>query len=189
MRLFVALPLPAAVRREVGELLATLRSELPAARWIPPENLHLTLCFLGEQPVALLDGLRARLRAACRACSSFEAAVGRGGAFPSRTRPRVLWIGFRAPEGALARLVAAVERACDEAGAPQRGGARHDPHVTVARCRRTWSAPTAGLWDERVPASLGPPFTVRHAVLFESRPASRGVRYHELAHCALGAAA
>jgi len=55
VRLFVALELPDALRRAAGERVAAEHPRLPAARWTHPDNLHLTLVFLGEVEEAAVD--------------------------------------------------------------------------------------------------------------------------------------
>ncbi|HJR19354.1 MAG TPA: RNA 2',3'-cyclic phosphodiesterase, partial [Actinomycetota bacterium] len=48
MRLFVAVDLPATVKDELDRLIAALRPSIPDAKWVPRDNIHLTLSFLGE---------------------------------------------------------------------------------------------------------------------------------------------
>lgn len=129
MRLFVAVELPDAVREGLSRLCA----DVPGARWVEPEQMHLTLRFIGE-----VDGLverevvdaLARVRA-----EPFSVSLSGVGHFPPRGLPRVLWAGVERSE-ALAALHDRVERALQRAGLePERR--RFFPHVTLARLRGT----------------------------------------------------
>ncbi|MDH3739547.1 MAG: RNA 2',3'-cyclic phosphodiesterase, partial [Alphaproteobacteria bacterium] len=88
IRLFVALGLPEPVR----ERLALVRAPLPDARWVPAQNMHVTLRFIGEvePPVAEeVDGLLAHIDA-----PAFDLCLAGLGTFGSRGRVRALWAGF-----------------------------------------------------------------------------------------------
>jgi len=81
------------VRQALGEAIEQLR---PAARdvaWVAPDNLHLTLKFLGAVPEARIDSVAGALTDASREAGSFEARIRGLGAFPSAGRPRVVWAG------------------------------------------------------------------------------------------------
>ena len=127
IRLFVAIALPAAVRAA----LARLQCGVAGARWVVPENLHLSLRFIGE-----VDGETAQdvVDALERVDGvPFELSLGGVGHFGDRRRARVLWAGVRKSEP-LAALRARVERALARAGlAPE--GRRFSPHVTLARLK------------------------------------------------------
>ena len=125
MRLFVALDLPWPLR----ERLALLATGIMGARWVPRENLHLTLRFIGEVPnwraeeVDLaLHGVRGR---------GFPLVVAGVGLFEKGGRVTALWAGVeRSP--ALDHLQAKIETALQRAGLePERR--RYIPHVTLAR--------------------------------------------------------
>ena len=134
MRLFVALALPAEVRRAIHGAAAPLRDALGrAVAWTPADTLHLTLRFLGDVPRAGLDDLLASLGEAAAASEPATLAIGGIGAFPSMGRPRVLWLGV-APDAALAALQARVERACAALGHAAEPRPFH-PHVTLGRLR------------------------------------------------------
>lgn len=189
MRLFVAVSLPEAVRRAVGELVDALRPQLPPARWVAPDRLHLTLAFLGEQPEERLAPLVAALAEGCRPVTPFEARLGGAGVFPERGRARVAWVAFVAPDGVVEALAEAVSGACRQAGVPPADRARFHPHVTLARCRGGWSGAARRRWASSVPAGLGGAFPVGEATLFESLLAPGGPRYSRLADLPLEAAA
>ena len=127
MRLFVALPLPEEVRLR----LALLCGGLPGARWVAPDNLHLSLRFLGE----LDDGQASDLDGALSEVKTpgFAFQLSGVGSFGSGRQPRVLWAGV-APSRDLLRLREKVEHAVIRAGL-KRDQHKFRPHVTLARFR------------------------------------------------------
>jgi len=127
MRLFVGLALPQSLK----DRLAPLMAGLPGARWVPPENLHLTLRFVGEvdeREAALLDEALVTIER-----SPFELQVSGCGIFAQRRGPEAVWIGV-ASTPPLVDLQAAIERAAVRAGlAPEEK--RFRPHITLARLK------------------------------------------------------
>src|ERR687894_1412208 len=105
MRAFVAVFPPSEVRREA---LAWARrwSSDDRMRWTRPENIHLTLKFLGDIRAEALDGIRDALGEACAQHASFDTALAELGAFPSARRARVLWVGVGAGFDQMRFLVA-----------------------------------------------------------------------------------
>src|SRR3546814_7651049 len=133
LRLFIALPLPEDIRGR----LAGICNGLPGARWVSPENMHLTLRFIGEVghgEAADIDVALSTLRA-----PAFDVMLDRLGTF-GRPKPHALWAGAERGEPLL-RLQSKVE------GAVTRSGMKHEerkfmPRVTLARLR---GAPPARL--------------------------------------------
>jgi 2'-5' RNA ligase len=125
IRLFVALALPAALKAQ----LALLAGGIPGARWVPPENYHLTLRFIGEvEPwrAQEVDEALAAIRA-----PGFELSLRGLGTFEKGGRINALWVGAEKSE-ALGFLQAKVETALQRTGfEPERR--RFAPHVTLAR--------------------------------------------------------
>jgi len=130
MRLFVALELPAAVRENLGALLKALRAVSPQTRWVRPENLHLTLKFIGEVPETEFAVIREAL-AAARSDQPVTLEFRGLGFFPNEKRPRVFWAGIEASPN-LKTLAAEIDRAMEKLGIPceQRP---FSPHLTLAR--------------------------------------------------------
>ncbi len=127
IRLFVGLALPDSLKRT----LAVLSGGLPNARWVPPENLHLTLRFIGEVDETLADDIDENLRSLHE--TAFPLEIGGLGTFESGRGVFHLWVGAkRSP--ALTHLQGKIERAVVRAGcAPQ--GRRFQPHITLARLK------------------------------------------------------
>lgn len=136
MRLFLAINLPASVRRGIRAATAPLRDathDRDAVKWVDDDHLHLTLKFLGEQPDASVGPLRAALEAAVAPHTTFTLDVGGLGAFPNLHMPRVVWMGVT-PEPKLELLQHDVERACAALGYPLDARAFR-PHITLGRTR------------------------------------------------------
>jgi 2'-5' RNA ligase len=166
-RLFTGLEIPSDVRQS----LSILRGGLPGARWIDPENYHLTLRFLGD-----VDGTTARDFAQSLgdiAASPFELGLDSLGSFGGR-KPRAIFASV-APSNALQALQRAHERAARAAGLPPEPR-NYTPHVTVARLRGTSSASVA-TYLERQGAFSSEPFEVTRFVLFSSRASVGGGPY------------
>ena len=130
MRLFVALEAPAAVRESLASLLQTLRAVSPQIRWVRPENLHVTLKFIGEVPETKLAGVRVAL-ASVRSEQPVTLDFRGLGFFPNEKHPRVFWAGIEASSN-LKTLAAEVDGATEKLGIPRE---RHpfSPHLTLAR--------------------------------------------------------
>ena len=176
MRLFVAIEVPPALRRCLGESVERLRAGLPRARWARPENWHLTLAFLGETPKERLGELERALGPVFGSRRRFPLRLEGCGRFPTRGRARVVWIGFGKSEELL-DLERGVRRALEnELGLPAERRPFH-PHLTVARCSPPWPARSAEAWIESRPTGLGESFAVDRGALIRSRLGAGGASY------------
>ncbi len=127
-RLFVALDLPRVVR----DALAQISPYFPGLRPLPPEQIHLTLSFLGHVAAAPADVLREKLCAIC--FQKFFLPIVGLGTFPAHGNVRVLWVGVGSGHPQLFLLHQRVQEAALGAGlGPDLGAWR--PHLTIARCR------------------------------------------------------
>jgi 2'-5' RNA ligase len=178
MRLFLALEVPEAVRREVARRMAGLRERLPRARWVDPEILHLTLLFFGAVDDAEVPGLAAALGGAFAGHPPLELRLAGGGTFPPRRPARVAWVGMETPApddlaalqaDATAAAVASIEFVPEERP--------FHPHVTLARCEPPWPRDAADKFANAFPGAVGQPWVADHGVLFESKMSPRGPRY------------
>jgi RNA 2',3'-cyclic 3'-phosphodiesterase len=138
-RTFIAVELPPDVRARVAQHIASLRHELPDARasWCREDNLHLTLKFLGNVPVADISKVSDAVASATRSAPSFELTFSDCGVFPPHGRPSVLWIGTQASD--LQALHAAIDKELAEAGFA-RESRPFRPHLTIARLRHPQGA-------------------------------------------------
>ncbi len=183
MRLFFAVPAPAAVQGALAEWGREARRRGDGWRWVDPATIHLTLRFLGETDAALV----APLVEAAQAIAGREprhAVTARGwGVFPSPARPRVLWAGLAGELSQLARLAGALEAEARRRGfAPEERGFR--AHLTLARAVRDAQPRLPGRPDDEQP-EFGP-FPVDELLLVQSHLGPGGAVYEPLARVPLG---
>jgi 2'-5' RNA ligase len=138
-RLFLGVPVAVKTVESLGEVADAMRRDAYAAgyqiRWVPPINYHVTLAFLGDTAVDVIDAISDRLGPRIAGMSPFEFWVRGFGAFPSLEHARVLWAGVHDPAAGLSELALACADELEELGFPREQRAYH-PHVTVGRAKR-----------------------------------------------------
>jgi 2'-5' RNA ligase len=181
LRSFVALEVPAPAIEAIARVRRTLQAEpwCDDVRWVPDENLHVTLHFLGELPVERAPAIVDALHAAAASHSPFACSLSRVEAFPSARRARVIVVELSAAD-ALAALARDIGEALTPLGFPPERR-RFRPHVTLGRVRRP------PLRDVVLEASVeGSPFEAQEMVLFRSELRPEGAHYAPIATIALG---
>jgi 2'-5' RNA ligase len=135
-RLFVAAWLPEAAAREAARVLDRLQSAGGDVKWVSPENLHVTLRFLGDTDEGRVPALVAAVSDAAEGVSPFSVVLGAAGTFPPRGTPRVVWLGI----GRGAKEIADLARRAEDrlvarglVGEPETRPFR--AHVTLGRPR------------------------------------------------------
>lgn len=132
-RLFVAIELPEAAKVALTAAQDSLRGDLPGARWVEPDGMHLTLKFLGPVENAAVDDIAAALEEAVREHKAYRFSVQGIGGFPTHTRPRVVWAGIK-DGGHTAELAKPVEHSMERLGFKPEDRPFH-PHITLARIK------------------------------------------------------
>jgi 2'-5' RNA ligase len=136
-RLFVAIPIPGAVRNKMIHVQQELRRLAPhdAVRWTKPEQFHLTLRFLGDVSPDRVAALKESFRTACSGESALHLCAQGIGFFPNTRSPRVIWVGINDGEGRLAALQKKIENAVRQF-ADEPGGDNFSGHATLGRFKR-----------------------------------------------------
>lgn len=168
IRLFVAIPLPERVRMQ----LASVQSGLQGARWIRPENIHLTLRFIGEVPNDVAADIDAALGSI--EAPRFTVEIDGIGSFKRGKHPHALWAGIARTEP-LMRLQAKIESALVRAGLDPEER-KFAPHVTLARLRDVRRGRVEA-WAQAHGSFRATPFEADRFVLFSSFLASAGAIY------------
>jgi 2'-5' RNA ligase len=180
LRLFVAIPLPDEVRAAMRRRLARLRSLLPQARWIDPEQTHLTLAFFGHHPPERLDALGGALGDVFARYPPLPLRLYGGGTFPPGRPARVAWVGAKGPPELLP-----LQRDVADAAAgvlewePEKR--LFHPHVTLTRCNPAWQRQLVERFHSEVAGAWGEEFVASEGVLYRSRLSPRGAQHEPLA--------
>jgi RNA 2',3'-cyclic 3'-phosphodiesterase len=136
IRAFIAIDLTSEIVQHLEQVSAQLRKRLEGVpvRWVPVDNIHLTLKFLGDVSLANVDILKKILQTEVEGHHAFEISVGGLGAFPSPRRPRVVWVGVEAP-AELTAVQSGVENSMARLGYA-REERPFSPHLTLGRVSR-----------------------------------------------------
>lgn len=134
IRTFIAVPLGDALKRELTRDVRALSLAAPRVKWANPDNLHLTLRFLGDVKEPDLQELFDALEDAVSGLSPFAVEVAGIGAFPNWRHPRVVWAGCGEGSDDAVRLAEAVEEAVRDLGYdPEKRP--FSPHFTLGRVK------------------------------------------------------
>lgn len=188
-RTFIAVEVADDVRRRVEELTGSLASRLSGVRWSSPESLHFTLHFLGDLSDHELAEVCQLTGEAASGFGCFSLQTGGLGVFPSREKPRTLWLGAADGGDQLSQLREAVGRRLEPLGF--RGENRpYVPHLTVGKLARpspAAAAKFAAALAEHGGADCGPT-RVTHVAVFASELLRSGPSYTRLARAPLASA-
>ncbi len=165
--MFVALPLPEAVKEDLAEFLEPRQeagSREVSVRWTRPEQWHVTLAFLPEVADRHTDELLERLGRAAARRNPLVLRVAGAGAFPHAGHAKVLWAGLEHEGDDLARLATGVRAAAAKSGIEVAGG-RFRSHLTLARLGRPADVTR---WLRVLDPYAGPSWQAREVALIAS---------------------
>jgi 2'-5' RNA ligase len=151
LRMFVAVVPPDDVTSHLAATLEPLRRTDSRPRWTTTEQWHVTLAFLPSVSAAVLPDLTSRLQRIAARREALDLSLVGGGAFPQRSRARVLWVGVDA--AGLRELATAARAAATKAGTEVAGSDRFRGHVTIARLTQPCDATD---WVEQLRGYRGP---------------------------------
>lgn len=184
IRAFIAINLPEEVRANLAQLQRHLKSALPGDgfRWTKPEQIHLTLKFLGDIAVDSVADLQAALQRACAGIAPFTLRAESLGVFPDSQRPRVVWVEARGDTAVLRSLQEQVEQATTAWREPE--PRPFQAHLTLARVRKLKPPATETLrlnLREQQGEFFGS-WRVARVDLMQSKLSAAGAEYFQLAN-------
>ncbi|MDA7980992.1 MAG: RNA 2',3'-cyclic phosphodiesterase [Pirellulales bacterium] len=182
LRTFVGLELSAATKAAVSRLIERLQSSNANVRWTAPENLHITLKFLGDVQMTSVAAICRAVTAAATPVAPFRVSLGGAGAFPDINRPRVLWLGVKGGSDSLIALHARVEQELAQLSFPFEAR-KFTPHITLGRVR----GPSAELTPQLEKNADFPAeeTLVNEVVVYSSELTSDGPHYSPLGRAKL----
>lgn len=180
VRAFVVIPVPAPVRHALKGMQANFRDAGIRATWVPPENFHVTLRFLGNITYPQIDQLDETLSQTLAHCSAVRFSLEGAGVFPNLKRPSAVWAGLNTLGGDPDGVYTAADIAATSIGStPEKRP--FQPHVTLFRLRRG-HAPQARLVEAlaAVEARVADDFWADSVALWKSELRRGGAVYHQL---------
>ena len=179
IRAFIAIQLPEETRSRIKEIQKELKSSGLKIKWVEPENIHLTLKFLGDVHTEDLETIKDALRESVIGHSRISISAKGLGVFPGINRPRVVWVGINGEVDKLRRLQQALEDTLEMMGFP-REERPFRGHLTLARIK-------GDIRSEKLVEALArykdiesEPFIAERIVLFKSELMPGGAVYTEL---------
>lgn len=178
MRAFIAIDIAQDIKEKIGSLIKELSSPSDGIKWVRPENLHITLKFLGEVKEERLTGIIAVLKDIANVSRPFSLRIGGVGTFPEKKRPRVIWIGVEDSEQLLTLQKEIDKRLCSlgfhSEDRPFTG------HITIARLKE--GAKTERLFEKLSPLKQKDFgfIEVTEIVLMKSELRPDGARYEKV---------
>ena len=179
LRVFLGFDLPREVPQRVAALRTLVEDPRQAVRWVQGANIHLTVRFLGATPQGAVNEIDEALQVQLASFQSLRVQITGTGVFPAATRPRIIWLGVSGQTERLQALEEAIHQVVGPLGFP-RERREFSPHVTIGRVRypqKITPDVTNFLKAEYTPVEC----PLEKLVLFESRPADKGVIYPSLA--------
>jgi 2'-5' RNA ligase len=136
IRAFVAVPVSDEIEQLVSEVERDLKTVAANVKWVRPENIHITLKFLGNTTQDTIDGLCGALPEALRGRHRFDVLIAGAGTFPPGGKaPRVVWIGLQDGTDGLIEVAGMVEAVTSSLGF-EKEERPFRPHLTIGRVRR-----------------------------------------------------
>ena len=172
VRLFIGIKLTNQIQGLLGNLQEELGEELVEVRWVPIENLHITLKFLGNCDQGKVQGI-AKVMDGLREYLPYHVRIGGVGGFPSQGSARIIWVGVDDPRDVTREIYRRCENGCMKLGFEKEKRNYH-PHITIGRSRRrTVRLPWSGLRE----GEEGVLHTVGGITLFRSELETTGAKY------------
>lgn len=134
VRTFIALKLDDSLHESIRKVIEKLACSKAGVKWVVPQNVHLTLKFLGNVEEGRLPEIYAACQRAASGSKSMELEIRKLGCFPNSRRPRVVWLGIEKDSEALRHLQKKVERELEFIGFP-RENRKFRAHLTIGRVK------------------------------------------------------
>jgi 2'-5' RNA ligase len=135
LRTFIAVETDRTIRDRCVALQEGLARSAEGVKWVEPENLHLTLLFLGEVEDRTVPALCRAVAEVCAGHGRFRMSIEGVGCFPNPRRPRIVWVGVGAGKQELVTLHDALEPPLLDLGCYRREERQYTPHLTLGRLR------------------------------------------------------
>ena len=178
MRAFIALELSEEIKEELSRLQEELKKTGADVKWVNPENIHLTIKFLGNAGESKIEQIKKILEDISSQTGPFEISLFKVGAFPSLDHPRVIWAGIDKGCAEAEKIAALAEGKLENMGF-EKEKRPFSAHLTIGRVRSGRNK--AGLKEMISSLEVKPKScAIKHITLFQSTLTPRGSIYTSL---------
>lgn len=184
MRTFIAIELPQHITAALGNLQETLKLFKLNIRWVRPENIHLTLKFLGDIPPDVVDPISRTLSESVRNYDPISLSAKGSGAFPGIKNPRVIWVGLSGQVSQLKMLQQTLAENLAALGY-EKDKRTFKGHLTLGRIKGAVDPVKLNAAFNEVMDFETEPFLVDRVFLFQSDLKPTGPVYTKIASAAL----
>ena len=184
MRTFIAIALPQEMRDYLACIQAELKKCQADVKWVQPENIHLTLKFLGERDEKKIERIKEILQETVREKAYFVLHLCNIGAFPKIDFPRVIWVGIDKGDKETKALALELEDKIAKLGIPKEDKP-FSSHITIARIRSPANRESLVQELKRTPTLEGKEFLVTKITLYKSTLTPKGPIYEVLKEASL----
>jgi len=176
LRTFIAIDINDHIRQELTTIQDKLRAANADVKWTEPENLHITIKFLGDTPAERIAEISAVLDTTARAFHSFNLTIGELGAFPNTHAPRIIWAGTTVQTEQTAAIATTIESGLEPLGFKKEERA-FTAHITLGRARSPHGKArlSSALTETSLPHGLT--LKVSRLTLFQSQLSPQGPIY------------
>ncbi|MCE1245670.1 MAG: RNA 2',3'-cyclic phosphodiesterase [Firmicutes bacterium] len=134
LRLFIAVPITPRIKKRIGEVITRFKTLGADIKWVPEENLHTTLKFLGDTPIGKVDKITEALEKTLTAFETSRLRFRGIGAFPNMHNPRIIWVGSESVNSKLTAIASAIDEAMASLGF-EKEEKKFKAHLTIGRVR------------------------------------------------------
>jgi 2'-5' RNA ligase len=184
MRTFIAIPLAQEIRDYLACIQLQLKKCQADVKWVQPENIHLTLKFLGERDEKKIDKIKEALDETARDKTCFSLRLCNLGAFPKIDFPRVIWVGIDKGEEEIKKIAYELEEKIAKAGIPKEDKP-FSSHITIARLKTSLNREKLAGELKRLERVEGKEFRVEKITLYKSTLTPKGPIYEVLREASL----
>ncbi len=182
IRTFTAVEVWPEIRERARMLINRFKDTTAKVAWVKPDQMHLTMNFLGDVPMNEIPAVCKAVDEATASFQPFDVEMAGVGVFPSYDNPRTIWLGVGDGSDQLISLHTALQDRLGDLGF-RIEARRFHPHLTLGRVRSIPEGPgqLAGLIKQHADFEAGP-MMVSEVTVFSSELGREGPRYESLGH-------
>ena len=184
LRCFIAVEIPEAIRGAIVSSIDSLKKSGADVKWVSPENIHITLQFLGDTEEARIPLIKGSLDKILLTYSPFYIKIAGVGCFPDVRRPRIIWVGTEESQPVI-NLHGDIAKGLERLGY-QEEERNFTPHLTIGRVKSNRNSGELIRKMDEIKAASFSGFEVQNITLMKSELKPSGPIYYSLAEIPFG---